>query len=402
MPTRRQSLTALLAAPLAPGLARGQDLGADLLSRSAFSMSGVYLNAAYTHPLPRAGAAALREVEAGRLDPGSRPRPARQSKALFAQLINADPDEIAWIPSTSYGESAIISAMGLTDAPSGRVVTDILHFDGGLYAYGELAKRGLDLVVLPMTAEGRIDMNRLEAAVANGAKLVAVSLVSMLNGFEHDLKTVCEIAHRKGALVYADLVQAAGAVPIDVKASGVDFAACSSFKWLMGDFGCGFLYVRRDRLEGLRHTQFGYHQMANAAYHAFPLDAPGPAMFEYAPETGTAKGRFEVGSISWAAEAAVSVSLKAMIAVGVDQIQARRQPMIDRLAAALGARYRPLTPPGSRSGIQAFSLANARSLQPRLQAARINIQLYANRFRVSPSVYNTPEEIEALIAALAA
>ena len=61
----------------------------------------------------------------------------------------------------------------------------------------------------------------------------------MYNGFQHDLKAVCELAHAHGAYVYADIVQSAGAMPIDVRASGVDFCACSSFKWLMADFGLG-------------------------------------------------------------------------------------------------------------------------------------------------------------------
>jgi cysteine sulfinate desulfinase/cysteine desulfurase-like protein len=50
-------------------------------------------------------------------------------------------------------------------------------------------------------------------------------------------------------LVYADIAQSAGCTPIDVKAMGLDFCACSSFKWLMGNFGLGFLYAREDLLE---------------------------------------------------------------------------------------------------------------------------------------------------------
>jgi hypothetical protein len=62
----------------------------------------------------------------------------------------------------------------------------------------------------------------------------------MRNGFEHDLKAVCDLAHSRGAKVYADAGQAVGAVPVDVRASGVDFLACSSYKWLMGDIVSDF------------------------------------------------------------------------------------------------------------------------------------------------------------------
>jgi len=57
-------------------------------------------------------------------------------------------------------------------------------------------------------------------------------------------------------------VQAVGAVPVDVRASGVDFLACSSYKWLMGDMGLGFLYVRGDRLDRLERTQYGFRARA--------------------------------------------------------------------------------------------------------------------------------------------
>jgi selenocysteine lyase/cysteine desulfurase len=104
----------------------------------------------------------------------------------------------------------------------------------------ELKKRGLDLRVVAPREDGRIDMKDLERVVDRNTKLVEVSLVSMYNGFQHDLKAVCALAHAHGAYVYADIIQGVGAVPLDVRASGLDFAATSSYKWLMGDFGLGF------------------------------------------------------------------------------------------------------------------------------------------------------------------
>jgi selenocysteine lyase/cysteine desulfurase len=406
---RRESLAALVFASFAAGIAQAAPTKAEVAAwkapspRDNFKITGTFINAAYTHPMPLDAAAAVRDYALARTDPGGPRRPPYEAKSLFARLVNASPDEIALIPSTSYGESFVIGALGLKDNPSLGVVTDILHFDGGLYAYGELAKAGHPVTILPMTEDGRIDMNRLENAVDHRTRLVAISLVSMVNGFEHDLKTVCDIAHRKGARVYVDAIQGAGAVPLDVKASGVDFVACSTFKWLMGDFGVGFLYVRPDRLAELKRPEYGYHQPATLAYHAFPGDAPGEVIFESTPNNKTADGYFEVGSLGEAAEVAAGVSLKNLLAMGVDNIQAQRQPLIDRLYDKLSARYRPLTPKGSRSPIIAFSQVGARDLlRPRLTEAKINIQVYANRFRISPSVYNTPEEIDRLIGVLLA
>jgi selenocysteine lyase/cysteine desulfurase len=161
--------------------------------------------------------------------------------------------------------------------------------------------------------------------------------------------------------------------------------------------------VRPDRLPELVRDEYGYHQPETLAYHVFPGDPPGDVLFEATPNNKSAAGYFEVGSLGEAAEVAVGVSLKNILAMGVDTIQAQRQPLIDRLYDKLSTRYRPLTPKGSRSPIIAFSQVGARDLlKPRLTEAKINIQLYPNRFRVSPSVYNTPEEIDRLIGVLLA
>ena len=408
MVSRRIALAALTGAPLFGMAARAAASATAPQAAVAtgfparFKVTGTYLNAAYTHPLSLESAAAAQAFLAGRVDPAGGARAVRNGKALFARLINAAPEEIAFLPSTSYGESFVVGALGLRTDPKAKVVTDILHFDGSLYTYQQIQKQGgAKVVILPMTAEGRIDMNRLEDAVDDRTRLVAISLVSMVNGFEHDLKTVCDIAHRKGAYVYADIIQGAGAVPIDVKASGVDFAACSSFKWLQGEFGVGFLYVRADLLPRLARSEFGYRQAKAMDYHVLPGDPPGQTLFESAADDATAMGRFEVGSIHGGAEAAVTASLTSLLSYGVARVQADRQPVIERLRQGLGRRYQPLTPPDSTSGIIAFSAPDAPSLKPRLNAAGITIQVYDHRFRVSPSVYNTVADADRLVEVLA-
>jgi selenocysteine lyase/cysteine desulfurase len=85
--------------------------------------------------------------------------------------------------------------------------------------------------------------------VGRETELIELSHVAMFTGFQQDLKAVCDLTHANDALVYADIAQSAGCTPIDVKAMGLDFCACSSFKLLMGDFGLGFLYAREDLLE---------------------------------------------------------------------------------------------------------------------------------------------------------
>jgi selenocysteine lyase/cysteine desulfurase len=256
-----------------------------------------------------------------------------------------------------------------------------------------------------MTTEGRVDLGRLESALGVGSpgpQLVAISLVSMVNGFEHDLRAVCDMAHRKGALVYVDAVQAAGAVPIDVRASGVDFLAASTFKWLMGDFGFGFLYVRQDLLPRLQRSEFGFRQFSRFDYHLFATDAPAARPFETTPENGTATGYFEIGTLGLPAKCAAAASIEAILASGVETLQRRRQPLVETIRTRLSGRYPALTPPDSTSPILAFALKDAEArLAPRLKSAGVTIALYDDRFRIAPSVYNDAYDVERLLDVLA-
>jgi selenocysteine lyase/cysteine desulfurase len=377
-----------------------------LVPRAEFALDGTYLNAAYAHPLSAHAVAAIHRYALRRAGSARTPdevtRTERaEARRLFARLINAELGEIAFVPSTMVGENLVVGALDLARS-GGHVVTDIFHFQGSLYLYRALQERGLRVTVLG-ARDNRIDMDELDRAITPGTRLVALSLVSAINGFQHDLKAVCDLAHGRGALVYADIIQAAGALPIDVRASGIDFAACASYKWLMGDFGFGFLYVRADHVERAQRTLFGYMQVADFAYHQFPHDTPGASLYDVRTLDGI-EGRFHVGTVAHAPAMAVAASLRRILDLGVDTIQRHRQPMIDRLQAVLPALgYAPLTPAGCTSPIVAFAAPAAEErLTAPLSAANVNIQLYPNRIRISPSVFNDMDEIERLIDVLTA
>ena len=363
-----------------------------------------YLNGAFTHPMPMASVEAARQYGERRARPGGIDAPGNAAmvkavKEEFAALINARPSEISFIPNTSTGENLVVNGLGLVGS-GGNVVTDALHFEGAIIHLQALQREhGLDLRIA-MPRDGRIDMRDLERLVDKKTKLIEVSLVAMYNGFQHDLKAVCDLAHAHGAYVYADLMQAAGATPIDVRASGVDFCACSSFKWLMGDFGAGFLYAREDRLPRIRRSQYGYHSVTQMVTHFLPYDPPGKAPFSW--ELGTdASTTFEVGSYAYAPMAALSVSLPYIRSLGVERIEAHRQPLLERLRQEMPRLgFEPITPAGTKSALLTFLVKDRQPVFERLQKANINVRLGAHFMRVSPSVYNDRQDIERLLEAL--
>ena len=401
--TRRALLTGAAQLAAAGAFAQ-QDREGRLPARGDFAIpeGHTYINSAFIHPMPIAAAQAVTryvESRAFSRERWSGDDLAVKVRAQFASLINASPAEISLIESTSRGENIVFNGLGLS-ANTGNVVTDALHFEGSLILYGERQKRGLD-VRLVKPRDWRIDLADMANVVDRKTRLVAVSLVSWYNGFQHDLKQVCDLAHAHGAYVYADIVQAAGNTPIDVRASGVDFCACSSFKWLMGDFGLGFLYVRQPLLDTvIRRSEYGYQQ-ADTSMHYLPTDPPASAPVTWTMQED-ARAHFQVGTYGQGALNALAVSLEYLQQIGIGRIHAHRQPLLRRLHEELPRLgFTSITPPGSSSAIASFTARDAeKRFAPKLKAANVSVTFGGDRMRVSPSLFNDLRDVDRLLAAL--
>lgn len=371
-----------------------------------------YLNGAFSHPMPRAAADAYHHAVEQRTTlappgvpfvylnppPDTTPMPI-DPRAAFASLINAKREEISYIPNTSTGENLIVEALGIRRF-DGNVVTDALHFEGALVHLLELKKQGLDLRLV-MPHEGRIDLRDYERLVDRKTKLIEVSLVSMYNGFQHDLKAVCDLAHAHGAYVYADIIQAVGTVPIDVRATGVDFAAAATYKWLMGDFGLGFLYVREELLGSVvRRTHWSYESAPDTDTHLSPLDPQFPTPVTWTPGSD-ANRYFQLGTMANGVAAALRVSLPYIRQLGVENIQQWRQPMLRKLQAEMPRLgYRAQTPSESTSPIVSFAHKDAEALNKKLERGRVYVRVAPYYLRIAPSIYNDSHDVDRLLEAL--
>ena len=383
------------------GTARPED--ASRLGKADFPLTRTktYLNNAAFHPMSVHASRAAQEYLARRTEGQKEPawEVSATVKQAYAELIGARPGTVSYVTSTMVGENLVVAGLGLPRG-AGNVVTDALHFEGSLYLYESLRAQGVDVrVVKPR--DWRIELRDLEPVIDRNTRLVALSLVSYLNGFQHDLRAVCDLAHAQGAHVYADIIQAAGAVPLDVTAAGVDFCAGASYKWLMGDFGLGFFYVREDLLDRVMpRVQHGWRQIEGFEYHMLPHDAPGPFPATWRTVAG-APGRFEVGTFSRTAEACLAASLPRIQQIGVERIQAHVRPLTERLQQELPRLgYASLTPRESRSPIVTFVVKDPTETARRLAAAKVEVKLAQHYMRVSPSIYNDAEDVERLLDAL--
>jgi selenocysteine lyase/cysteine desulfurase len=252
-----------------------------------------------------------------------------------------------------------------------------------------------------MPREGRVHLADLEKAIDRNTKLVEISQVAMYNGFQHDVKAVCDLAHAHGAYVYADFIQGVGAVPFDVRATGIDFAATSTYKWLMGDFGLGFMFIKEALLDHvLQRPHWSYESAPDVDIHLSPSDPARAQPITYTP--GHDAGTFtRVGTVASSVAAALSVSLPYIQSLGVANIEAHRQPLLKKLQEEMPRLgFTPQTPRDSTSPIVTFAHNDMEAVTKKLAAKKVDVRVAKYWLRISPSVYNDLADIDRLLDAL--
>lgn len=332
-------------------------------------------------------------------------------KPMFARLINAEPAEVAFCPGTTVGENLVLNGLDLADA---NVVTNDLHYSASLANY--VARRevhGLDVRIVKHR-DWQIDLADMERVVDRRTRLIAVSFVSSVNGHVEDLAALSDLAHSHGAYLYADIIQGCGATPIDVRAMGIDFASCGLYKWLQGEHGWGFLYVKQE-LQGevLEATQFTGHVDPNYAPWAA---TPDPARAEYVADPREGIARFECSTPAVINFAGQHESFRFMEEIGLSNIRAHARPILDRLRRELRPLgFTPITPEGSASGILTFLHPDTDAVRATIERAnadgRAHISITGpnsaltvgrggNQVRFSVSVYNDDTDVDRILEVL--
>ncbi len=256
-----------------------------------------YLNIGTSGPLPRSTAQAMaaeaeRQLLEGRSDfkrfMGEYFPLLARLRARFAKLLNAGEDEIALTHHTTEGMN--IAVWGLRWQAGDEILTTTAEHEGGFVPVYAAAQRfGLRLRVVDIgPGEGEDMAERIIAAITPRTRLIVTSHVMWKTGAILPLAPIAEAAHRVGAWVAIDGAQSAGAIPVDVRALGVDFYAVPGQKWLCGPEGTGALYVRRECLSELAPTFAGYLTLN----HDIPVAADSSGYF--LPARGAS--RFEVGT----------------------------------------------------------------------------------------------------------
>jgi selenocysteine lyase/cysteine desulfurase len=180
---------------------------------------------------------------------------------------------------------------------------------------------------------------------------------------------------------------------VDVQAWGVDILACGSQKWLLGEWGAGFLYYRHDLLDRLVPGAYvGTYSVID------PLN-----YLDYNFTLQPSAERFNIGSQNWLGMAALDAGMGLLLEVGIDQVSARVLVLTDLLIAdlqRLGYRVRSPLEPARRSGIVVVEVAEPEAAFARLLTEGVVGAVRGGGLRFSPHFYNSEDDVLRVGAAL--
>src|SRR4026209_2716712 len=357
----------------------------------------VYLNHAAVSPPPtttiEAVAAQLRDVhENGSLNFLNWLEVKREARQLLAQLLNARPEQVAFMRNTSDALSTV--ANGLKWKSGDNIVTFRREFPSNIYPW--LRLRGAFGVEVRACEErdGRVDLEQLESMVDSNTRLIAISHVQFGSGFRADLERLGRRARQYDALLVVDTIQSLGVVPIDVEAELVDVAAGAGHKWLLTPEGIGYLYLSDRARERVEPTLVGWTSVPN------PEDYVG---IEQPWNRGTLA--WETGTGPAALFYGLKASLELLHEHGPERIANYLEELTDYLSERVQSKYELVSSrtPGEKSQIvcirhpRRFSVT---ALYAHLKAKNIITAPRGDRLRIAPHLYNTPEEIDQLVDAL--
>lgn len=357
-----------------------------------------YLNCAYMGPLPRAARLAGEEAVARKSRPweyqvGDFFAPSERARELFAGLIGAGADDVAIVPSASYGLAAAAANVRLEAGDAVLLLAE--QFPSNVYVWREkAAEAGAEIVTVPRPADDdwtAAVLERLESKV----KVVALPHCHWTDGGLLDLVRIGHAARRQGAALVIDATQSLGALPFDVAEVQPDFLACAAYKWLLGPYSYAFLYVAPRCQDGrpLEHNWIVRRGAENFA-----------GLVEYRDDFAPGARRFDQGGRSnLQLTTAAIASLELIAGWGVAEIAAtlgEKTAAIAEEAATLGLASAPRhRRAGHFLGLR-FAAGVPAGLPEKLAAAKVYVSVRGSSLRVTPHLYSTDEDVARLFEVL--
>ncbi|MEE9258701.1 MAG: aminotransferase class V-fold PLP-dependent enzyme [Nitrospinaceae bacterium] len=302
----------------------------------------------------------------------------------FAALINAGPDEVAFVKNTSEGISIV--ANGLDWKEGDNVVIPDIEFPANVYPWWNLKRLGVETRMV-RAVDGRVLFDDIVAQSDQRTRVISVSSVECNSGFRNDLGRIGAFCRERGILFCVDAIQSLGVIPMDVKRDHIDFLSADGHKWLLSVEGLGGFYIAREALEKIYPVTVGWDSVVDA-WNFMDYD------FTFRPDAR----RFEEGSFNTLSIHAFGAAIGLLQEAGIEKIKERVLLLGDIILDNLRKRNLKIlnsTRPDERSGIVSFTMdADLAKLAAYMRENKVIITVRDGLIRFSPHFYNSEDEIE--------
>ena len=312
------------------------------------------------------------------------------ARRLYAGLIGADQDEVAFTDCTGTGSNIAIEMTDLR--PGANVVFDEHSYPSAVLPWLLPSRINVERRFVRMRG-GLVQLDDMARAIDGNTVAVSISHVSEKTGFRYDLGAVARLAHEHGALLLVDAMQSAGALQIDVHETGVDFLSCGAMKWLLGAAGFGFLYIARRHLDRMPPRAGGSGSMS----HTTPWNGDS----RYQPKPGA--DRLHVGYPNLIGAAGTRPGLEILTEVGMDKVEAHILDLSKYCIEGLLERGLTVITPVEeehRAGIISTHMEDAGQAFEFLTRRGIDGYFYQTTLRVDPHIFNNREDIDRFLTEL--
>ena len=320
----------------------------------------------------------------------------QKSRELAAQLLNAQPEEIAFVGPTTLALGYVANGLPFRKRDNILIYHD--DYPSNVYPWMALAERGVEVRLINVRELGKIRAVDVQGQVDENTKLVALASCHFISGWRINLPAIGKFLRQRGIYFCVDGIQTLGAFPTTVE--HVDFLAADAHKWLLGICAAGIFYVRKELQEVLKPTVLGWNNVRCPNY---------VAQEQIAFRSGA--HRYEAGSDNLFGLVGLNAAMELLLEVGIDNIAAellrKRAWLVPAIQEKGYTVLHPAAPPENASGIVTFfkSSADMKELHAKLEAAGIVTSLRTDRagqqyVRLSPHFYNTDEELRRVVELL--
>jgi selenocysteine lyase/cysteine desulfurase len=314
-------------------------------------------------------------------------------RALFAQLIGAAADDVAIIPSVSFGMATVMNNVAVAAGQS--IVTLAEDFPSTVFACRWLSRQSESTLVTVARPDDGDWTSSILDAIDGDTALVCTPNVHWVCGGLIDVEAIARRCRSVGAVLVLDTTQSTGALPIDMEMVDPDYLVAASYKWLLGPYSLGFLYAAPRHQQG-RPLEQGW--IARAGARDFRTLASYGEAFE--PNAR----RFDMGERSnFALLPVAGAAIEQLLAWGVADIA----ETLGTVTAALAERLEECgisALPAGRRGPHYLSVRFGDGLpdgiEERLAAQNVHVSLRGDRMRITPHLYNNEADMERLVRLL--